>query len=111
MWLLTIPVLFVIGWFSPWWLLVVLALVAGFSRRDLSRSAGAGFLVASFVWGLLIVIFEFRSHGLVSHRLAELFGINNTYLFVAVVTVSTGLVGAVSGLLGQWLRRLMFVPR
>ena len=110
MWLIAVALLFVFGWFTPWWMLVVVALLAGFCCDRLRQAAGAGFGVAVLVWGILIIFFEFQARGLVSHRLSGLFGMSNQYLFIFLILLGVGFIGAISGLLGQWMRRLMSVP-
>ncbi len=107
--LVVIPMMFAAGWLSPWWVLVLFGIAAGFYSKKPLEAAGLGFFLGAFVWGAIIITLEFQTGGIVAQRIGGLFGINNRYLFVAIVIIFAGLISLVASLLGLWARRLILV--
>lgn len=96
-----------VGWFVPWWFLMPVMALWGAFADSYRRAAGTGFLAVAATWICLILGWDFRGHGVVSYRLSGLFGINNIYLFMAIVVTAAGFIGAVSAVSGRWIRNLI----
>ena len=89
------------GYFLPWWGLALVAFACTLAGR-LHPGPGfiAGFLGVFLAWLLGGLLKDFQQGGQLSLRMAQLFKLNNGYLFLIVAAVIGGVAGGLSGLTG-----------
>jgi hypothetical protein len=92
--------------FLPWWIVAVVPFVIYLWRPETSQKAFWLSLVSvGLVWLGYATYLHVVSEGAMSDRVAAIFFLPNGLTFLPVVSVLVGLVGAMAGLSGQWLRQ------
>ena len=61
------------GSFLPWWGFVAFCFLAGIYSRSRSHAFVSGFGAVTLVWVIYSYYLNMKSHGLMAHRMAEVF--------------------------------------
>lgn len=93
--LLTATLSFLVGLYTPWWSIAVVAfLVALLIRQNLFVSFLSGFLGIFLCWGILAFWIDLKNNHLLSQKIAQIFPMGGSSLLLILVTA---LVGAIAG--------------
>ncbi len=68
----------------------------------------SGVLIVSIAWILLYMWFDIQNAGLLSTRMAEVFGLSNKNLFLLISSLLMGIIGGFSACAGyalRWIRK------
>ncbi len=85
-------------WIMPWWGAALWTFVYGWLQEKRTKALWQSTLVASLAWGVLALLADSRSEGLISLRMTEMLGLTSWQLFLV-----TGAVGGIVGLSGALL--------
>ena len=110
MWYLALGFYMVIGWFTPWWSFILISAGFGAGAPSAIRAARDGALSMTLAWWMLIYFLNLRGHGIVGERLSHLFGLTSYHLFIFLIGIGAGVVGAIAATMGFFIRRGMRVP-
>jgi hypothetical protein len=104
--LLTAVLAFVAGMYLEWWSIAIVAfLVALLLPQGLGRSFLAGFLGIFILWGVLSLWIDIKNDGLLSGKMAGLFGLGSSGILLVIITALVGaLVGGFAAMSGSSLR-------
>ena len=98
-------------YFLPWWSLAVVAfLVALLIVLRPGKAFLAGFLAIALLWTGWALFRDIPNHQILSTRMARLFGLPHSALFLLVTAFVGGLVGGLAGWSGALVRRAFTVP-
>ncbi|HTN44797.1 MAG TPA: hypothetical protein VL098_00505 [Flavipsychrobacter sp.] len=99
---------FAAGYVLPWWSIAIVCFVVamGFKLRN-APAFFSGFLSVFILWLLIALLKDHANEQLLSARMAALFKLNNSYLFIAVGAFVGGLVGGLAGWSGGLVRHAM----
>lgn len=87
-----------IGFWTPWWSSLGIALVVGAFSRDLKQAIFAGSGGGFLIWLLITGYFNFRGHNIVATRIGELFGVGSAFGFHVILSLAFGIIhGVFSG--------------
>lgn len=99
-------------WFAPWWIIAVVAVVAGFlSRLSTGKAFLAGFSGIALLWLVVALYRDLPNDHILSARMAQLFSLPSFGLFIAVIVLIGGIVGGLSAWSGAQIRRLTHTNR
>lgn len=107
-----IAIVFLVGvvllMFLPWWGLVILAFIAGllYSGRFPITSFFSGFIGGALAYGAGILIYSSEESKLPS-MIAEIFGLNDSFMLAVVVLLVGGILAGVFSLLGSYFRQII----
>lgn len=95
------------SWFFQWWMIAVAAFVI-MLIIELKPGKGflAGFLGIAFLWLTIILLKDGSNQHILSGRMAKLFGLPNSFLFVIVNVFLGALVGGMAGWSGVLVRKI-----
>jgi hypothetical protein len=105
--LLILIIAFALQFFLPWWIVapVSFGLAAGLGRSG--RGAfGAGFAGIGFGWLLLSAFIHFRTEGILTNKVGQLFSLPSPMLLLLITALTGGLVGGLAAWAGYCCRRL-----
>lgn len=92
----------------PWWMIAVVAFLVALST---GISAGKGFVSGFFgialLWFTIIIFRDAANEHILSARMAKLFGLPNSFLFLFVNVFLGALVGGIAGWAGVWARQVV----
>lgn len=93
--------------YFPWWSIAVCAFFAGaiFTGRN-SDTFFSGFLGLGLLWLVQSFIIHNDSSGILSNKIAELFGLSDGVYMVLISGVVAGIVGGFSTLSGYRFRKM-----
>ena len=95
----------------PWWSVVLGAFGVGAWRGASGwRSAFDGFSGVGLLWLAAVVAVHVRSQGILTQRLAGMFGMPAGFMLLLLTGVVGGLAGAAAAACGYWFRMLFFSP-
>jgi hypothetical protein len=77
------------GWFLPWWGMAFLSFGLGLLLPERTWKV---VLAAGIAWAALAYVLDGRSHGMISQRMAGLFGLPSPLLLLLLM----GMIGAVT---------------
>jgi hypothetical protein len=93
-------------YFLPWWSLAVVAFGVTFGMRLRGgRGFLAGFLAILLLWAGWALWWDIPNGQILSSRMAALFKLPGSFLFLIVTAVIGGLVGGMAGWSGALVRR------
>lgn len=110
--LVTALVSFVSGLYMPWWGIAIAAfLVSAAIPQKPAYSFLSGFLGVFLLWEVLAWWIDNKNGGILSQKIAYIFGLGGSSLLLIVITSVIGaLVAGFAALAGSYLRRLIFNP-
>lgn len=108
--LVTALLAFVTGIYMPWWGIAIAAfLVSAAIPQKPAFSFLSGFLGVFLLWEVLAWWIDNKNNGILSQRVASLFKLGNSSVFLIVITSIIGaLVAGFAALAGSYLRRLIY---
>jgi len=93
--------------YFPWWTIAVCGFLAGLLINGTNLSTFfSGFLGIGILWLVQAYNIHYRTDGLLSNRVAELFTLSEGFYLVLVTALVGALVGGFSTLSGLRLRKL-----
>ena len=93
-------------YFFPWWTVAIVAFVAtAVAGLSSGRAFLAGFLGVMLLWLTISLIIDFRNDHILSGRMAELFQLPHSAIFILLSAVVGGLVGGLAGWSGAVVRK------
>ena len=93
-------------YFFPWWTVAIVAFVAtAAAGLPSGRAFLAGFLGVMLLWLTISLIIDFRNDHILSGRMAELFQLPHSAIFILLSAVVGGLVGGLAGWSGAVVRK------
>jgi hypothetical protein len=107
--LVTALVSFVSGLYMPWWGIALAAfLVSAAIPQRPAYSFLSGFLGVFLLWEVLAWWIDNKNGGILSQKIANIFGLDGSSLLLIVITSLIGaLVAGFAALTGSYLRRLL----
>ncbi|PTM18602.1 MAG: hypothetical protein DA446_09035 [Bacteroidetes bacterium] len=98
------------GWllnlFLPWWAVLIPALAFSIWFIESARTALlTGFLGGAIAWFAQALFTHFLNDGILTTRIAELFGLGNPWLLLFLFFVMGGLIGLAGSITGYQLKR------
>lgn len=92
----------------PWWSIAIVCFVVamGFKLRN-GLAFLSGFLAVFILWLLIALLRDQANEQILSTRMATLFKLNNSYLFITVAAFVGGLVGGLAAWSGGLVRHAM----
>jgi hypothetical protein len=111
--LVTALVSFVSGLYLPWWGIAIAAfLVSAAIPQKPAYSFLSGFLGVFLLWEVLAWWIDSKNSGILSQKIAYIFGLGGSSLLLIIVTSLIGaLVAGFAALAGSYFRRLAFNQR
>jgi hypothetical protein len=108
--LVTALLAFVSGLYMPWWGIAVAAfLVSAAIPQKPAFSFLSGFLGVFLLWEVLAWWIDNKNNGILSQKVANLFGMGNSSVLLIVITSILGaLVAGFAALAGSYLRRIIY---
>jgi ABC-type iron transport system FetAB permease component len=99
---------YVITLFFPWWSVVVIAFVIGFSLKTKSWVAFlAGFAAMSALWAVYATFMDFQNGAILSEKVANLFQLPESNYLIYLTGLIGGLLGGMGSLTGQLFRNTL----
>lgn len=99
-----------VTWYFPWWTLAIVAFGIGcWIQQSGGRSFLSGFLGISLLWLLYGLAADIRNDHILSARMAALFGLPGSWLYLLVAAVVGGLVGGMASWSGRLFRKALGV--
>jgi hypothetical protein len=96
-------------YFFPWWTLAIVAfLVTLTAGLPSGRAFLAGFSGVLLLWLVVALVIDIRNEHILSSRMAELFQLPHSLLFILVAAIIGGLVGGLAGWSGAVVRKSLF---
>ena len=100
------------GWllnlFLPWWAVLIPSLVFAVWLIESTGSAVlTGFLGGAFAWFLQASTTHFLNDGILTGRMAELFGLGSPWLLLFIFFLLGGLMGLAGSLTGYQLKQYL----
>jgi hypothetical protein len=93
--LLTASLSFIAGLFLPWWSIALVAFgVALLVKQKIGLAALAGFTGIFLLWGGLAILIDIKNQGILSHKIAQVFPLNGTSVYLILLTAFIGAVVA-----------------
>lgn len=100
---------YVLQSFMPWWGIVVIPVLVGYTMHRKTKMAFAsGFLGIFLLWGIHAFNTHISSSGHLGERMAMVFQMPNPYLLIIAGAVIGAIVAGFAGLTGIYLRRALF---
>lgn len=94
--------------FFSWWMLIFPCILIGFFFPKTSyRSFLLGFAVTFSCWAFSFIYFGFTSNGLMSDKISLIFHLPNNFLLFLLSCLIGGIVGAVSAIIGFYLKEFI----
>ncbi|MEO6963759.1 MAG: hypothetical protein ABIY90_17455 [Puia sp.] len=108
--LVTALVAFVCGLYLPWWGIALAAFaVSATIPQKPAYSFLSGFLGVFLLWEVLAWWIDNKNGGILSQKIASIFGLGGSSLLLIIITSLIGaLVAGCAALAGSYLRRLLF---
>ena len=92
-----------VGWWTPWWSLLILAALLGWKSKSLVACLRDSFIGGFTAWLVLCTYFDYQNQMSVSRALAGLFSLPGTFSLLFVVSLLAGLMTLTSASLAFWL--------
>jgi hypothetical protein len=97
---------FLLQLFLPWWIIAVVAFGAAlWKATNGSYAFWSGFLAIMAVWLLMASFTHIRTDGLLTSRVAALFGLPASFLLILITAIVGGVVGGMAALSGYFVRQ------
>ncbi|HVU84570.1 MAG TPA: hypothetical protein VHC50_07005 [Puia sp.] len=108
--LVTALLSFVSGLYLPWWGIAIAAfLVSAAIPQKPVYSFLSGFLGVFLLWEVLTWWIDNKNNGILSQKMAHIFGLGGSSLLLIIITSLIGaLVAGFAALSGSYFRRLIF---
>lgn len=91
--------------FLPWWSVVIVAFVIGFSFKTKGWIAFlAGFAAMIALWAGYATFMDFQNEAILSEKVANLFTLPNSYYLIYLTGIIGGLLGGMGSLTGRLFR-------
>ena len=91
----------------PWWSIAIVAFAIGFGKSPTGwKSFWAGFLGVGFLWWLASGTIHFRTDGILTSKVGEMFTLPLPILVVLITGLIGGLVGGLAAGAGFHLRKI-----
>ena len=95
-------------WF-PWWIVVAAAFLGGLLSGQRPATAFlSGFLAIAILWGGYALWYDAANEGILSARMARLFGELPAWSMPVLSAILGGLLGGMGSLTGAFGRRVLF---
>ena len=110
--MLNTSLIFLLGllasWFLPWWSVALAAFGVLVWRPTGSAwpAFGLGFIGSGLLWGSATLYIHWKSDGLLTDKMAVLFGAPTPWLLVLASVLLAGLTGGLSAVTGYMARRV-----
>ncbi|RDC65008.1 hypothetical protein [Adhaeribacter pallidiroseus] len=105
--LLTLIIAFALQFFLPWWIVAPVSFgLAAWRGRNGWAAFGTGFLGIGLGWLLLSAFIHFRTAGILTNKVGQLFSLPNPTLLLLITALIGGVVGGFSAWAGYCCRRL-----
>lgn len=105
--LLIALVSFIATSFLPWWMIAVVCFVVTFFfRLNSGKAFLAGFAGIFLLWLVVASLKDVANDHILSSRMAHLFSLSNSFLFLLVGAVVGGIVGGMAGWSGAAAARI-----
>jgi hypothetical protein len=103
---------FICSYFSPWWMIAVIAFLAAFfMNKKPGMSFLAGFAAVFVAWSILTLLKSIPNDNILAGRVAKLFQLPNWILLLLVTAFIGGLVGGMSALSGALVKKAFKTKR
>ena len=94
--------------FVPWWSIAVMAFAVGFVKTPTGwKSFWAGFLGVGFLWWMTSGFIHFRTNGVLTSKVGEMFTLPLPILVVLITGLVGGLVGGLAATSGFHFRAVV----
>lgn len=98
---------FALQFFLPWWIVAPVSFgLAAWLGRSGGKAFGAGFAGIGLGWLLLSIFIHFRTEGILTNKVIQLFSLPHPALLLLITALIGGLVGGFSAWAGYCCRRL-----
>lgn len=106
--LLTGTLSFILGMYTPWWSIAIVAFaVALVIRQPIGLAFLSAFTAILFLWGGLASLISFRNKGVLAQKIAALFPLQgNAFYLIALTALLGALVAGFAAMSGSSLRPL-----
>lgn len=92
----------------PWWTLIIPAVLLGATLFDRSLTAFIiGFASLFAAWSVQVLYIDLANESILSGRMAEMLGVDQSWLVILITAVIGGLIGGMGTLLGSQIRQLL----
>lgn len=110
--LLIALVSFIVTSFLPWWMIAVVCFVVTFLFRfNASKSFFAGFAGIFLLWLVVASLKDVANDHILSSRMAQLFSLSKSFLFLLVGPVVGGIVGGMAAWSGSVVAGVMAMKK
>lgn len=97
---------FAVESFFPWWTIAIICFLMGFLfLKKIGKSFLVGFLGIALMWLIVAYKQDVANDHILATRMAALFHLPNSMIFIVVASLIGGLVGGLSALTGAALRK------
>lgn len=92
----------------PWYIFAVVTFLMFmlFPGDKIYKAFLSGLAITTLAWFILYAWYDIQNNGILSNRMAELFGIGNKVLFLIISSLFAGIAGGLSACAGFALRRI-----
>lgn len=98
-----------LGFFLPWWSVVIPGFVfGGWLGKKSSSCFGYGFVGISGLWLLQTLTVQYGNTGILTARITELFNLPHPWLMILLTILIGGLLGGFSTLTGYLFKEVFF---
>jgi len=95
---------FILNLVLPWWSVVLPGLFFGYRMHETPiRAFGIGFLAVFLAWGVHSLYIHIASAGVLSARIAELFGLMQDWILIVITAVIGGILSGFATLTSSLL--------
>ncbi len=106
--LLILILSFIAEMFLPWWSIAIVAFAVGFTKTPTPwRSFWAGFFGGGFLWWMTSGTIHFRTDGILTSKIGEMFTLPLPILVVLITGLVGGLVGGLAAGAGFHFRAVV----
>ena len=107
--LLQVALSYLITMFFPWWSVVIIAFILGFSFKIKGWAAFlAGFAAMTALWAGFAIFMDVQNGAILSQKVANLFQLPQSNYLIYITGFIGGLLGGMGSLTGQLFRDALF---
>lgn len=99
------------SWWLPWWIYLIWAALFGWKATSPFKAFGLGFLGVSVTWILAAAYQDYQALGIISERLAGMFGLSQAFLIYFVIGGVSGVSAGLFSVCGYYLSELRPIKR